>query len=139
MHHLDQFKQPFSIVPFFDKEKINYELDLTKKVTFTTSYYGYIFYLFFITIGLSIVQQIFKKKWDRESNLFLIYIFVSVFIYLWLYYQIKVPLKTFTGYITNGYKRGVFNLIPIVALYISNTKLIKSLFEKLSFPLFNKH
>jgi len=134
VNHLDQVKQPFSIIPFYDAEKIKYLLTLTRKITFETSYYGYIINLFFIVFGLSIILQITKKEWDRESNLLITYIFVSIFFYLFVYYQIKVPLKTITGYITNGYKRGIFNIIPILALYISNTVWVRRFFNRLYFP-----
>lgn len=133
VNSLDGYGQPFSIIPFYDPEKIQLQWNLVKDVTLSTRLYGDITIAFFVVVVLSFIYQYFTKKVDVVSNFMLVFILASLALYLLLYYQIKVDLDFFRSYINNAYKRGLFNYIPLMALYMSSTSLMRGLFDKMYF------
>jgi hypothetical protein len=113
---------------FLDFDKLSKVLSTAWSVMSSSSTYGLTFWIFVIGLLINIKPIIQKDNW-----LFLIIIAVSLGGYTLIYYQIKEDGSLFSngGWMLSGYKRGLFVYAPLVLAYVSLSKNVKWLFDKI--------
>ena len=113
---------------FLDFDKLSKVLSTAWSVMSSSSTYGLTFWIFVIGILINIKPIIQKDNW-----FFLIIIAVSLGGYTLIYYQIKEDGSLFSngGWMLSGYKRGLFVYAPLVLAYVSLSKNVKWLFDKI--------
>ncbi len=122
--------QPIITTFFWDPVKVNIMIRKISFVTFNLDFFGLTMHLFFLAFVLNIYNTIRYKN----KLVYLIGLFVSWMLYILLYYQIDSDFSTNTlgGWITSGYKRGLFYFIPLALFFTSTNKLSIWVFSKLS-------
>jgi len=112
---------------FWDYDKIVKILAWINTLVFNTGLYGITFYAILIFIVLDIKNII---KLDNSFKL-LVILLVSFGLYTFLFYQMdnsrQDPLHKM---MKSSYRRGLFAFIPFIYFYLSNTKLLNSIFVK---------
>lgn len=124
-----ELKQPFKLGVIDLDGKFDFMIKTVKEISFNTQLYGVVIYVFFIILLINIGLSVYKRKLQYISPLTLIIIIATWCIYLAVYYQIDIhSIEVFSGYINNGYKRGLFNFLPLLLFYcFTSTSIQKTI------------
>jgi len=112
----------------WDSGKLSRMLEIVKKVTWNTQYYGIVFYLF---VAVVVLNSYFAIK-EKNMLVFLGAIVSAYLAYLIIYYQLDTDyLPGSVSWVESGYKRGLFYFIPIALFFITCSKVGQLTFNKL--------
>ena len=100
---------------------------IVEEISFSSQLYGWVIYLGITAFVLNLIYLMYKREWLFFNGITLSLIVAAWCIYLWVYYQIDVPsLDIFEGYISYGYKRGLFNFLPLLLFYFATSKVVQN-------------
>jgi len=125
----------------WNPEKLDKMLPMMWDVIYSSQYFGISVYLFTFILILQVSHWILKRVnyVKTESDIvaqwpFLASILVSLFLYIFLYYQMPFETPKFTypmkEMLYASFKRGIFNFIPMILCYIASADLIVKLSNK---------
>lgn len=121
-------QQPFKLGIIELKGKFDFMMRIVEEISFSSQLYGWVIYLGIAAFVLNLIYAIYKRKWSFFNGITLFLIVAAWCIYLLVYYQIDVPsLDIFEGYISYGYKRGLFNFLPLLLFYFATSGVVQNL------------
>ena len=121
-------QQPFKIGLITLEGKFDYMMQLVTEVTASTQLYGIVFLLGLVVLVLNVLNALYRRSLALFNPVPLVLMLAAWCLYLLVYYQIDVPtLAEFDGYISNGYKRGLFNFLPLVLFYVATSDVMQRL------------
>ena len=121
-------QQPFKIGLITLEGKFDYMMQLVTEVTASTQLYGIVFLLGLVVLVLNLLNALYRRSLALLNPVPLVLMLAAWCLYLLVYYQIDVPtLAEFDGYISNGYKRGLFNFLPLVLFYVATSDVMQRL------------
>lgn len=115
---------------YWDYDKLKTIFDYWYFDSFSTSYYGIAYHLFFIVLLLNIRSIILKK----DMLLLISFYFMVHILYSLLIYQVDPKSSAgsdIPGFMTMSYKRYVFCFIPLMYFYIASNNLLVKAFKKI--------
>lgn len=120
-------QQPFKLGIIELKGKFDFMMRIVEEISFSSQLYGWVIYLGITAFVLNLIYLMYKREWLFFNGITLSLIVAAWCIYLWVYYQIDVPsLAIFEGYISYGYKRGLFNFLPLLLFYFATSKVVQN-------------
>ncbi|HYV90631.1 MAG TPA: hypothetical protein VE978_02570 [Chitinophagales bacterium] len=122
-------EQPMVRHLFFDKEKLERMLSQIMPLIFKPDLYGFTIYIFLTGVLISIAALI--RKGDQLALLSVV--FLSWILLTGIFYQIDVDYKDFNSlsYITSGYSRAMFYLLPLMLFYVAVSKNVLLAFQRI--------
>jgi hypothetical protein len=109
---------------FWDGERFKKLMNWIKLLITNTSYYGWTFYIFFLSLILNI-KNIFKDK-----IVLLELIIISFLGFAAIYYQLDdLKQDPLDSMMRNSFRRGLFYFIPMILYYASTNKTMVKVFD----------
>ncbi|MCK4813656.1 MAG: glycosyltransferase family 39 protein [Candidatus Marinimicrobia bacterium] len=109
---------------YWDGDRFKKLMQWIKILIMNTSYYGWSFYIFFVSLVLNI------KHFYRDKIILLELIFISFLGFAAVYYQLDdLKQDPLDSMMRNSFRRGLFYFIPMILFYASTNKTVVRVFN----------